>query len=148
LLNINTLHFFARNTNQMTYKTNDSQYGWTVVEIHRDEAGLYLIEDARGNRYHVPCNLWDSLKGATQRAESHRKSRDYYKDARDSEKKNSSEIHVKMVENHNRVVQDLNHEIAFYQSELNFLEGENRNLKAYLILTGVGLMSSLFYIFI
>lgn len=132
----------------MNYATNDSQYGWTVVEIHRDEAGLYLIEDGRGNRYHVPCALWDTLKTTTVRSQEYRKSRNYFRDARDAEKKNASEIHVKLVENHSRVVQDLHHEITYYQSELNFLEGENRNLKAFLILTGVSLMSSLFYIFI
>ena len=132
----------------MTYKTNDSQYGWTVIEIHRDEAGLYLIEDGKGNRYHVPCNLWDSLKGATQRAESHRKSRDYYKESRDEEKKTASEIHVKLVQNHSIVVQDLHNEISYFQSELMEQENELRNLKAFLILTGISLMSCLFYIFI
>jgi hypothetical protein len=132
----------------MTYKTNDSQYGWTVIEIHRDEAGLYLIEDTKGNRYHIPCNLWDSLRGATQRAEAHRKSRDYYKESREEEKKNSSAIHVKLVQNHSIVVQDLHNEIAYFQSELMEQENELRNLKAYLILTGVSLLSSLFYIFI
>lgn len=132
----------------MSYRTNDSQYGWTVVEVHRDEAGLYLIEDGRGNRYHVPCSLWDTLKITTERSQEYRKSRNYFRDARDQEKKNCSEIQVKLVENHNRVVQDLHHEINYYQTELNELEGEVRNLKALLILVGVGLMSSLFYIFI
>jgi len=132
----------------MTYKTNDSQYGWTVIEIHRDEAGLYLIEDTKGNRYHIPCTLWDSLRGATQRAEAHRKSRDYYKESREEEKKNSSAIHVKLVQNHSIVVQDLHNEISYFQSELMEQENELRNLKAFLILTGVSLMSCLFYIFI
>ena len=132
----------------MTYKTNDSQYGWTVIEIHRDEAGLYLIEDGRGNRYHVPCALWDTLKSTTERSQEYRKSRNYYRDSRDAEKKNASEIHVKLVQNHSIVVQDLHNEISYFQSELMEQENELRNLKAFLILTGVSLMSCLFYIFI
>lgn len=132
----------------MNYKTNDSQYGWTVVEIHRDEAGIYLIEDGSGNRYHVPCIIWDSLKNVTERAQEYRKSRNYFRESRDEEKKNASELHIKLSKDHARVVYDLQMEIAYYQTELTEQEGSIRNLKAYLTFVVVALLSSLFYIFI
>ena len=132
----------------MTYKTNNSQCGWTIIENHRDEAGLYLIEDERGNRYHVPCIIWDSLKGAKEKSEEYRKSRNYFKEARDSEKKACSEIHVKLVENHSRVVQDLYNEINYYQNEINDMEGQVRNYKAMALCAGVMFVASFLYIFI
>lgn len=125
-----------------------SQYGWTVLEVHRDQAGLYLIEDGRGNRYHIPCDLWDSLKSATEKAQEYRKSRNYFREARDQEKKNGVEICERLVANHNRLINEMNNECIYYQDEIRELEGKVRNYKALLVMVGTLLVASICYIFL
>lgn len=132
----------------MKSKNHKSQYGWTIVEIHRDEAGLYLIEDGKGNRYHVPCALWDMLKTTTERSQEYRKSRNYYREARETDKKTSVEIYQKLEERNKKLIHDFNNELSFYQDDIRDLEGQIRNLKAYLIVTCVSLLSCLIFILI
>jgi hypothetical protein len=119
------------------------QHGWTRVQDH---GPLLLIEDKDKNCYHIPTVLCDALATATYNAETYRKSRNYFQQAREEEKINCSKIHKNIVENNIRVNQELNNEVEYYRNELNKVQGLYRDMKGYNLMLGTLLSACIIYL--
>ena len=121
------------------------QHGWTRVQDH---GSLLLIENKDMNCYHIPKVLWEALATATYNAETYRKSRNYFQQSREDEKKACSEIQVKLVEQHTAHTKNLLDEIGFLRHELDSVESKTRDLKAVVLCMGVLLTACFIYIII
>jgi hypothetical protein len=140
--------FFARNNLTMKeYKK--SQLGYSVVE-HYPDNHVYSIKQSGEDEitYLIPCVIWDALSHSRARAEQYRKSRDYFEEARNTEKQRGIEVCERLVVNHNRLVQDLHNEITYLQNELEEVGREHRTFKAVNLLLTVVIIVMGFYIFI
>lgn len=126
-----------------------SQFGFSVVEYYPDNK-LYSIKNNDKESVHhlVPEEIWDALSMATARSDNYRKSRDYFKEARETEKKRCVDYCQSLVEKHNRFMQDLHHEIEFLHKEMDKLDTNNMTLRIISVISffAVGILTFFLYI--
>jgi len=113
-----------------------SQYGWNVVE-HNPEQKVYSISENGDVTFLVPEDIWENLAIVRQNASNYRKSRDYFRDARDQEKQQYVYSMSKMQDKHNAQLADINAENQYLMNEVSELERSINFYKVLIWMAGV-----------
>lgn len=115
-----------------------TQYGFSVVEYYPDNK-LYSVKNNQKDSVHhlIPEEIWDSLASAVERADNYRKSRDHFRESRDTEKAKSAEMMQRITDGQKHLVYDLNLENKFLMDEVSKLEQDVRIFKTTAVFAGL-----------
>lgn len=113
-----------------------SQYGWDVVE-HYPEQKVYSISQNGDVTFLVPEEIWQNLATVRYNASNYRKSRDYFRDARDQDKDRYVSLMNQMQNKHIGQLSDLNAENQYLMIEVSELERSNNFFKVLIWFSGV-----------
>ena len=111
-------------------------YGWSVVEFHEANKVYYITDREESAHYAIPEIIWDSLDSAVQRADNYRKSRDHFRESRDTEKQKCSENVDRINAHYRNLHKDLNDFNQMLTDEVSELERSNNFYKTMLWFAG------------